>query len=555
MLTAEHMIPNIYEQSSDMRTVCRLIDAEAEILEYYTNHILDCYSPEHCPNHLVEELATHIGFKYNDLKTLMYNRVVLKNFIKYLIRYRGSATGIRNAAAIDIRYRQTHTYEVPNESDPENPGTVTETVPMEYHESIDIDTAWVDADADAGIIYLFVIAGNYFTQVTQAMLDQFTPETDPYGKKKKAFLDKMHADRMRKLLDFAYLQEYVRPVGMYLLPMVARKVDPYTDLTVKAVRIPSEELNHKNNVFGTPNASMEHTYDRMLFAKVENPDDELSVEPWLRTLYHSQLAGKLTHQYFTAPVFHIEQGTGNPKGGFLYYDHSELLNVFSEIISESGGTMGTTKLGDALYNPNRVAMDTPDYTYGDDITGDPVTLQTAGKAEYTSWPLSYKDSVGFPIERVYQTTESISYPIITSPDEEFPIYMDVRTTGDGEVTELWTDNSYTMSAVESDPLAYLAPNISGYLQNAYLGTHQSAPEFPYGDGDNGTNKNFIFTLYDVDEQGKGEYVDADSLYISGKHARPSTEVPYDPATNDDPIGSDFNMTLHSEYENPEELIP
>ena len=229
--------------------------------------------------------------------------------------------------------------------------------------------------------------------------------------------------------------------------------------------------------------------------------------------------------------------------------------MFSEIISESGGTMGTTKLGDALYNPNRVAMDTPDYTYGDDITGDPVTLQTAGKAEYTSWPLSYKDSVGFPIERVYQTTESISYPIITSPDEEFPIYMDVRTTGDGEVTELWTDNSYTMSAVESDPLVYLAPNISGYLQNAYLGTHQPAPEFPYGDGDNGTNKNFIFTLYDVDEQGKGEYVDADSLYISGKHARPSTEVPYDPATNDDPIGSDFNMTLHSEYENPEELIP
>ena len=70
MLTAEHMIPNIYEQSSDMRTVCRLIDAEAEILEYYTNHILDCYSPEHCPNHLVEELATHIGFKYNDLKHL-----------------------------------------------------------------------------------------------------------------------------------------------------------------------------------------------------------------------------------------------------------------------------------------------------------------------------------------------------------------------------------------------------------------------------------------------------------------------------------------------------
>ena len=102
-MKSERMIPNVYEQSFDMRTMCRFFDIEHELLEYYTNHILDCYSPEHCPRALLPDLAEHIGFDYQELKSVMYNRVVLKNFIKNMIRYRGSATGIGNAAAIDIR--------------------------------------------------------------------------------------------------------------------------------------------------------------------------------------------------------------------------------------------------------------------------------------------------------------------------------------------------------------------------------------------------------------------------------------------------------------------
>ncbi len=538
------MIPNIYEQSSDMRTMCRIIDAEAEILEYYTDHILDCYSPEHCPAHLVEELATHIGFKYNDLKTLMYNRVVLKNFIKHLIRYRGSATGIRNAAAIDIRYRQTHSYKVPNESDPDNPGTVTETVPMEYHESIDIDTAWVDSDADAGIIYLFIIAGNYFKQVTPDMSE---------AEKQAAY-----EDRMRKLLDFAYLQEYVRPVGMYLLPMVARKVDPYSDLTVKAVRIPNEELNHKNNAFGIPNASMEHAYDRMLFAKVENPDDELSIEPWVRTLYHSQLAGTLSNQYFNAPVFHIE-------GSFLYYDHSELLDVYKNVIESYGGTMGSVKLGDALYNPNRVNIpDVPNYTYGDRINDEdehgtvippryePVTLQEADKVLLTDWPLRYNDTVGFPRERVYQVDGTIAYPILQWPDQEYPIFLDVRTRSMGDTVELNTNDGYTLSGEDELILAIS----DSYMRTPYSVFENDVPAVSEYDGhDDGTNKNFIITLFDVDEEGKGTYVDESGLSITGKSVKPSDVVPYDPATNGEPDGTDFRMRLHSPEDYEDELIP
>ena len=40
-MKAERMIPNIYEQSFDMRTLCRLFDNEMEVMEYYNNHILD----------------------------------------------------------------------------------------------------------------------------------------------------------------------------------------------------------------------------------------------------------------------------------------------------------------------------------------------------------------------------------------------------------------------------------------------------------------------------------------------------------------------------------
>ena len=217
--------------------------------------------------------------------------------------------------------------------------------------------------------------------------------------------------------------------------------------------------------------------------------------------------------------------------------------------------MGTTKLGDALYNPNRVGLDTPDYTYGDDISGDPVTLQEADKALLTDWPLDYTDNVGFPLERVYQTDESVSYPIITSPDEEFPIYLDVRTDSTGEVTEIETEDSYTLSGEDDNTLAFFTPATSGYMQNAWLGTHQPAPEYPYNDGDNGTNKNLIITLYDVDDQGKGDYVSADDMSITGKSSKPSPEVPYDPADNDSPDGSDFNMALHNPNEPEDEYVP
>lgn len=542
-MKSERMIPNIYEQSSDMRTICRIFDIEHELLEYYTNHILDCYSPEHCPKHLLAELAEHIGFDYQELKTVMYNRVVLKNFIRNMIRYRGSATGIANAAAIDIRYRQTYpdyyySYTERGVERVDDPDAGKQ-IPMTFHESIDRQKTWIDVDQEAAIIYVFVIASDYFPEVTGEMGDE----------EKQANFE----ERMRRLLDLAYLQEYVRPVGMYLLPMVAEKANPYTDLTVKAVVIPEYERTHINGVTGTPNASMEHQYDRMLFAKVENPNDKLAVEPWVRTLYHSQLAGKLKHEYYTKPVYHIE-------GKFLYYDHDELLSIYSEIQQNVPGMQGM-KIGDSLYNPNVYRGTGMSYSYGPEQSdeAEPRSLQQLGVDLETSDDLRYEDHIGFPTPRVYQDNDTIAYPIIIDADEPYPIYLDAhRISAVGAVQYLQTQDTYYLSALNGELLTVRAC----YMENAYSGTHMPAPDTP-GDGDDGTNKNLMINLFQVDEYGESEWTGKYDVIIAGKEPIDHDLLPapndmkYDATKNGPPTGDDAYWTVkNSEGEDdPAEYTP
>lgn len=350
MIKSEEMLPQVYAQSWDIRTLCRIFDLSFDQVKYYTDRILDCYSPENCPDNLLPELAEHIGFKYQDLKSVMYNRVVLKNFVRYLIRYRGSLTGISNAAAIDLRYRERYPdqrFDTRTASwvDDEK---ARELIPMNYYESIPTEKTWIDSDNMNGIIYLFILSNSFFESI---------PE-DATEEERQRYLD----DQMRRLLDLSYLQEYVRPVGMYLLPMVARKIDAKTDLTVKAVRIPEEEKGWRNGVKGTPKVSEQHRYDRLHFASLENQNHDLNSEPWLKTLYHSQLAGNLNHQYFTSPVYDI-------RGKLLYYDHSELQKIYSAYASNVPGM----KIGDSLYNPNAIppAEYPQDYSYGRNPENEP----------------------------------------------------------------------------------------------------------------------------------------------------------------------------------------
>ena len=448
----------------------------------------------------------------------MYNRVVLKNFIKNMIRYRGSATGIGNAAAIDIRYRQTYPegyYQYTEhgvEYVQDTSGDVGKQIPMQFHESIDRQKTWIDVDHEAAIIYLFIIASDYFPKLTAGMTDE----------EKQANFE----ERMRRLCDLSYLQEYVRPVGMYLLPMVAQKVDPYTDITVKAVVIPEQERNSINGVTGTPNSSFVHQYDRMLFTKVENPNDELSVEPWIRTLYHSQLAGRLKNRYFKKPVYNIE-------GKLLYYDNDEMVSIYQDIQENVPG-MQNMKIGDSLYNPNIVRAE-GSYSYGPEATSaaEPESLQQTGDVRYTDEPLPYPDHAGFPTVRAYQNTSSIQLPPETDPSHPYPIYL--------------------------DPQRY-SQNAQGYLVDAYTGTHMPTPDTP-GDGDDGTNKNLMINLFYVDEDGESEWTGKSDVDIIGKEPVDKDLIPgtprYDVSKNGAPTGDDVSWTLkNSDFdEDTDKYIP
>ena len=486
-MKSENMIPKVYMQSWDMRTLCRIFDIEMEQLKYYTDRILDCYSPEHCPENLLPELAEHIGFDYQELKTVMYNRVVLKHFIHSLIRYRGSLTGIANAACIDVRYRDVYPKERFNVNSTveeiNNPNynpwipdeRAGETIPMNYYEGIPTQKTWIDVDHQNAIIYLFIIS------------DSFYPETPENPTKEE--LDELKDERMRRLFDLFYLQEYVRPVGMYLLPMVAKKVDARTDLTVKAIRITEKERNYKNGVLGTPNASGQHKYDRMHFARTE--DGDLNTEPWLRTLYHSQIAGNLNHEYFKKPVYHIE-------GKFLYYEHAELQAIYSAY--NKGGQLGM-KIGDSLYNPN---IDPPPgtqaFNYGSNEADEPATLQDERKTvNVTDTSLEYDDHGIFKnLRRVAQ---------------KLPIG-----------TDKVKDNAYP--------------------------TYLSA-----GDADDGTNKNLMINLFCVDEDtDEGEPQDAYDIEINSKPKVPRNPVPYEKSENDEPVGDDAYYTLHDDGSG-DDIIP
>lgn len=484
-MKTERMLPNIYNQSWDMRTLSRICDTEFDLLAYYTNHILDCYSPQHCPENLLPELAAHIGFNYNEFKTVMYNRIVLKHFIRDMIRYRGSVKGISQAAAVDIRYRQVYgptkqrwddeTAQWVVEPDP----LAGQQIPMSYTEGIPLEKSWIDVDHELGIIYLFIIADHYFPDDPA----DATPEEQ----------EELFKEKMRRLLDLAYLQEYVRPVGMYLLPMVAKKVNPRTDLTVKAIRIPPEERTHVNGVTGTPNSSLEHKYDRMLFARLE-PGEKGNIEPWIRTLYHSQLAGNLNHEYFMKPVYHIE-------GKFLYYDHDELQSIYERIMESSSGTLGM-KVGDSLYNPN-MYQEPQSYNYGPDPADEPLDLQAEGRAVVQTDPLPYDDHGMFDGKTRY--AQNIPVP-----------------------------------EIEPDP------------QNDY-------PTYQYADeSDSGTDKNLMINLFEIDdvEKGTSKYTGQNDVQIAGKGPVSRSPVPYDPDTNDSPVGTDAFFTVHNDGEDPEdELIP
>ena len=95
------------------------------------------------------------------------------------------------------------------------------------------------------------------------------------------------------------------------------------------------------------------------------------------------------------------------------------------------------------------------------------------------------------------------------------------------------------------------------MVDAHTGTHFPTPNDP-GDGDDGTNKNLMINLFEVDDTtDESRYTGAQDVQISGKGPVPRNPVPYDSEQNGPPTGDDVHWSLdNSEGENnPDDIIP
>lgn len=94
-------VPDAYIDSRDYRTFLRQLGVLTSVFKYNIDHFPDLYSPEECPDHMLPLLATMVGYNYKDSRPIDGNRKIIKYF-PYLIRNRGSETGLRMASILSI---------------------------------------------------------------------------------------------------------------------------------------------------------------------------------------------------------------------------------------------------------------------------------------------------------------------------------------------------------------------------------------------------------------------------------------------------------------------
>lgn len=228
------------------------------------------------------------------------------------------------------------------------------------------------------------------------------------------------------------------------------------------------------------------------------------------------------------------------------------------------------------------------YSYGPEQSdeAEPLSIQQRGVALETSEDLRYDDHVGFPKPRAYESEYTVAHPIIIDALEPYPIYLSASqipeyaaryletqdtafmATEDGRLRAvpqvllayqfLQTQDTSYLSALNSDLLAVR----SNYLINAYVGTHMPTLDTP-GDGDDGTNKNLMINLFQVDDVGDSTWTGKYDVVIAGKEPVERDLLPapddmkYDATKNGPPTGDDVYWTVkNSEGEDdPTEYTP
>lgn len=94
-------VPETYYESRDYRVFLKLLGVLVSVMKSNIDSFPSLYSPDDCPDNMVNLLASMVGYKYNSSLSVEDNRIIIKYF-PYMIRYRGSEEGIKLATALSL---------------------------------------------------------------------------------------------------------------------------------------------------------------------------------------------------------------------------------------------------------------------------------------------------------------------------------------------------------------------------------------------------------------------------------------------------------------------
>lgn len=187
-------IPEVYKQeSADFRFFLKWFELALTKIHHDTEEFMDLYDPLRCPEQLLWMLGDTMGYKYDNRLSPAFNRLAILYFMS-MIRLKGSRDGLTLAAQVNLN--QFKLQELASTKDILNNRLEDTSVPS--------NAIFIEPHPDEGYIDLI-----YFSD--QLPVDACT--------------------------------EYVRPIGMYVVPHAGVRYDAKTRICIDARLTNINDLN------------------------------------------------------------------------------------------------------------------------------------------------------------------------------------------------------------------------------------------------------------------------------------------------------------------------
>lgn len=101
MIESKTMVPKVYSDSRDYRALLKILDLLIFCIKIDTDNFVNLLNPMKCPANMLPLLASYVGYDYDYNESVYANRLIIK-YYPYMIRNRGSETGIKLAVSLAI---------------------------------------------------------------------------------------------------------------------------------------------------------------------------------------------------------------------------------------------------------------------------------------------------------------------------------------------------------------------------------------------------------------------------------------------------------------------